>query len=300
MIEDSVIIGAGPAGLSAALQLTRHGISPIVLEAETPGGLLWNANIVENYLGFPEGIPGPALADRFVSHAVSAGVRIVRKKVETLSRENHLFQITTHENVITSRTIIIASGTKPKKLTSIEVNYAAEKKIFYEIKSLLHNEDRHFVIIGAGDAAFDYALNLGRKNTVTILNRSKVSKSLPLLRRRVADAGITYCPNTSILEISESEEGQVRVRCKRLGKPIVFKAHYVVAAIGRDPQKDFISPSLMDRLGELQERDLLLLAGDVKNGMFRQASIAAGDGVLAGMLTYRKLQTARETNENYR
>ncbi|MBP1749709.1 MAG: FAD-dependent pyridine nucleotide-disulfide oxidoreductase [Deltaproteobacteria bacterium] len=299
MIEDSVIIGAGPAGLSAALQLMRHGISPLVLEAESPGGLLRNAGIVENYPGFPESIPGPTLADRFVRQALAAGLSIVKKKVDVLRRENKLFQITTEGNVLFSRTVIIASGTKPKQLTGIEVNDAAKKKIFYEIKSLLHNEGRHFVIVGAGDAAFDYALNLSRKNMVTILNRSSVVKSLPLLQKRAVAAGITYYPNTSIREISGAADGQVRIKCADLGKPIALKAHYVVGAIGRDPQTDFIPHSVLDRLGDLQKRGLLRMAGDVKNGMFRQTAIAVGDGILAGMLTYRTLQAVREKHEDH-
>jgi thioredoxin reductase (NADPH) len=298
MIEDSVIIGAGPAGLSAALQLRRHGISPLVLEAESPGGLLRNAGIVENYPGFPESIPGPVLADRFVRQALSAGFNIVKRKVDVLHEDNNLFHITADGNILFSRTVIIASGTKPKELTGIKIDDAAEKKIFYEIKSLLHNEGRHFVIVGAGDAAFDYALNLSRKNTVTILNRGSVVKSLPLLQKRAGDAGITYSPNTTILEISGAADGQVLIKCAGSRKPIALQAHHVIGAVGRDPQMDFISRSLMDRLGELQKSGRLHMAGDVKNGMFRQTAIAAGDGILAGMLTYRTLQAAREKHED--
>lgn len=292
MIEDAVIIGAGPAGLAAALQLTRHGVTPVVFESGCAGGLLRNANLVENYPGFPEGIAGNELADRFVKQALLAGVKIVEEKVTALCREKDLFHIMTDKGILLSRTAVITSGTKPRTPTGIAINDSCREKVVYEISSMLHFENRHFLIVGAGDAAFDYGLSLCRKNTVTILNRGTVFKCLPLLKARAAVlSAITCRTNASVSEISPAEEGRLLVKGLLSGKPVTIQTDYVVVAIGRDPQTDFISPSLLNRLGELEDHGILHMAGDVRNGMFRQTAIAVGNGILAGM---RVCNTLRE------
>lgn len=290
MVEDAVVIGAGPAGLSAALQLTRHGIMPLVFESGRAGGLLRNAGLVENYPGFPGGISGSDLADRFVRQALSAGVRIVEDEVTALRREGGMFQVVTNSETRLSRSAVVASGTKPIKLTGIAVGEPCEEKVIYEISSLLHTEGRHFAIVGAGDAAFDYALNLCRKNDVTVLNRSDKVKCLPLLRERAAACGINYLPNAILKEISAAADGRLLLKASLSGRPILLQADYVVGAAGRDPQTDFMSESLLDRFGELEKRGLLHMAGDVRNGMLRQTAIAAGNGIMTGMLIYGALR----------
>ena len=233
-----------------------------------------------------DGIPGPELADRFMAQALLAGIKIVEKKVTALQWENGLFRIRTNKRTLFSRTVIVASGTTPKKLPGIKPRGSAKEKLIYEIGPLLNIDGKHVAIAGGGDAAFDYALNLSKKNSVVILNRSDMTKCLPLLKERAANvAAITCFPNASIRAISGTQDGRLMVKGLYSGQPLVFLADYVLGAIGRDPRTDFFAdPSIANQLEELQKRGLLCLAGDVKNGAFRQTAIAAGDGVRAGML----------------
>ncbi len=112
-----VIIGAGPAGLAAAMQLKRQGIDPLVLERKLVGGLLLNANLVENYPGFVEGISGPELVSLFKDQAERLGVVIENEEVITASFEANHFRIVTNKRILKSQLLIAGSGTKPKKIT---------------------------------------------------------------------------------------------------------------------------------------------------------------------------------------
>jgi thioredoxin reductase (NADPH) len=175
------IIGGGPAGLAAALQLTRYEIPTLLFEHDRLGGLLWNANLVENYPGFPEGITGPALVKIMIDQAVSGRVKIIQQEVLNLSFNGDHFQVMTSNRVYLSHSIVIATGTKPKTLRDLTIPEALHQKVYYEIYPLLSLVGKQIMIVGGGDAAFDYALNLGKENYVIIVNRSTQVKCLPLL-----------------------------------------------------------------------------------------------------------------------
>ena len=150
-----VIIGAGPAGLSTAIQLKRYDIEPTLLEKEEIGGLLRNANLVENYPGFPSGVPGPELVKLFKKQLENAQIKVYFEKVLELDYKNGLFSIKTNQKKITCRIVVIASGTKPRKLSNLDLPTEIENHIFYEIYPLTQVTNKKIAIIGAGDAAFD-------------------------------------------------------------------------------------------------------------------------------------------------
>ena len=188
-----VIIGAGPAGISTAIQLKRYGVEPTLLEKKEIGGLLKNANLVENYPGFPSGVPGPELVKLFKKQLENIQIKVHFEKVLELDYKNGLFSIKTNQKKITCRIIVIASGTKPRKLSYPDLPAKIENHIFYEIYPLTQVENKKIAIIGAGDAAFDYALNLSKQNKVTILNRGEEVKCLPLLWKRAMETkNISY------------------------------------------------------------------------------------------------------------
>ena len=289
MVDEVLIIGAGPAGLAAALQLGRYQITPRIFEASRPGGLLWNANRVENYPGFLDGIPGPDLARAFLTQA--ADIPLTRAAVLELTWKDNLFHARTRNGNYPGKVVVIASGTKPRPLTGFSIPEELHARVFYEIVELLEVQGKTIVIVGSGDAAFDYALNLARKNSVIILNRNTQVKCLPLLWERAQTCqNIHYRPGTAILKLAGSSEGGMAVECSSPQGTADFRADYLVGAVGREPQLDFVSASLLERSAELERMGILHMIGDVKNGIFRQTAVAVGDGIRAGMRIHQVMQ----------
>ncbi len=274
------IIGAGPAGIATSIQLKRMGYEPQLFEKDLVGGLLWNANLVENYPGFPNGISGPKLIKLMINQLEQLKIEIKYSQINTLSFDGDYFQLITNEENIVSDFVVIASGTKPK---SIDVNIAESvgRMIHQDIRKILDINGKHIVIIGAGDAAFDHALHLSKKNQVSIINRGVNIRSLQLLvDRAFLNKKIEYLNNIEIedIDLSAPESGKIlKVQCNSLEKgKFSVECDEVVFAIGRDPQLDFIK--------QIIKNERCLLVGDVKNDLFRQATIAIGDGIKAAMI----------------
>ncbi len=284
--EDVVIIGAGPAGMATALQLRRYGIEPLLLEKNHTGGLLLNAHLVENYPGFPEGIGGPQLVQLFEAQLERARQKVTCEEVLELDYVNN-FTVKTSLRLLHSRFVVIASGTRPKK---VSFSGEAPDRVLYEITSIVGVAGQKIVIVGAGDAAFDYALNLSRQNEVTILNKSQKVKCLPLLQKRAREsARIEYRESTTVDSVRSAGNGLV-LSCRSPEGQWELGADYAIFAIGRMPELGYIAPSLKDRAPALEESRLLYRVGDVKNDIYRQTSIAVGDGVRAAMMIYRRLK----------
>lgn len=282
--EDVTIIGAGPAGSAAAIQLKRHGITPVVLERDSIGGLLRNANLVENYPGFPEGIPGLELAHLFEEQIKRFSLEIRREEVVSVGFEEGVFLVETTVARFQTRIIVAATGTKPRRFDDLEIHSELEDKVFYEVYPLLGERGKEAAIVGAGDAAFDYALNLSRKNRVTILNRTKALKCLPLLWERARDnSNIEYLENTEIKKLRKESGKAMTLECTGANGLFELEVDYLIGAIGREPNLDFLSSAVTGQIEGLRSQGILFLIGDVKNEIYRQTSIAVGDGVMAAM-----------------
>ena len=282
--DEVVIIGAGPAGMTAAIQLKRYGIPFVLLEKERIGGLLWNANLVENFPGFPAGVSGPKLVGLISKQMERIGVNVTFDSVSHLSWKGERFLVATSQASFCPRYVIVASGTKPRPLP-LTIPQDAQERVFSDVYHLLKVYEKHIVIIGAGDAAFDYALNMTKnRNSVTILNRTEQVKCLGLLWERTkAEPSISYRAETPVSGVAlDKTAGRLEVQ---LDAGEVIKTDYLLFAIGRLPQIDFLSTELTNK-----EVKGLYFVGDVKNGLYRQAAIAAGDGLRAAMDIYFKLE----------
>jgi thioredoxin reductase len=284
--EEVVIVGAGPAGMTAAIQLTRYGIPFILLEKERVGGLLWNANLVENYPGFPAGVSGPKLVRLIEKQMERIGVTVTFDPVSQIGLDAKMgICVKTLNAEYWPQYVIVASGTKPVSIP-IAIPDAARNRVFSDVYHLLAESDKKIVIIGAGDAAFDYALNLTKnRNSVTILNRGGDVKCLGLLwRRAMVDPGIEYRAETLVSKVdfdeippgsAEETAGKLIVQTEA-GEALI--ADYLLFAIGRIPQVNFLHDEFINN-----PLENVYLVGDVKNGLYRQAAIAAGDGLRAAM-----------------
>jgi len=284
-IHDVAVIGCGPAGIATAVQLRRAGIKPLVFEAERIGGLLNNAFLVENYPGFPHGISGVLLVKKFKEHLTAWHIPVIMNRVVRIVEQKRLFVLHA-DKTYRSRFVVYAAGTRPRTLA--KACDGAKQYIAYDVINLRAVRNKHIVIIGAGDAAFDYALGLGQHNQVTILNRSRTRKGLPLLFTRLQHGmykkNVRYRARTSAAAIKRdvaAKRFNLVVTTRTGAKTQDIPCHYVLAALGREPQLESLSTRLTRMHPGSGAR--FFFAGDVKNADARQTAIAVGDGIKVAM-----------------
>jgi thioredoxin reductase (NADPH) len=281
------IIGAGPAGIAAAIQLKRSGIGFLLLEKNRAGGLLNEANLVENFPGVPNGLAGTTLTARLRRQLSAAGIKIEKDNVRRLGYHNGLFMIQTEKQAIAAGKIILACGTLPLPPGPPLDLFQSKDRVFNSVLPLLKSKQKIIAVIGGGDAAFDYTLNLARKNKVHILFRSKEPVCLPILFNRCRQH-----PNIIIHENSQLTDAATGVKNKEIilktlnpcsGQKDEIVCHLILTAIGRTPALHFLDPDLLATAAKLASQKKIFLVGDVSNGLFRQAAIAAADGLRAAM-----------------
>lgn len=290
-IKDVVIIGAGPAGIATAIQLKRCNIEPLLLEQAEIGGLLRNANLVENYPGFPAGISGLNLVDLFKKQLKNTGIKVNFEKVLELEYRDKVFFIKTNHRMLTSTTTVIATGTKHRKISFPLISDNIKDRIFYEIYPIREIKNKEIAIIGAGDAAFDYALNLSKKNEVIILNRSRHAKCIPVLKERcMKSENISYLHNASVRGIN-NEDNKLLLTYSHSDSQNENQIYtdYVVIAIGRESCLDFLGSEIKKYFENLIKTNRLYLVGDIKNEIYRQTAICVGDGIKTAMKIYRNI-----------
>lgn len=247
----AVIIGAGPAGIAAAVQLRRAGVSFVIIEKNEIGGLLLNANLVENYPGLPP-MSGVELVNRFKENLRALGIEVVRDTALAVSKDGDTFTVKCSKNTYACANVIMATGTKPKI-------FSDDPNVIYEVYPIRNVQGKTITIIGGGDAAFDYALNLAKNNRVKIVFRSLEPKCLPLLHERALKE-----PNIEIVPGHTTTDEHM-------------SADIILAAIGREP-------NIFDH--SLENRNLtgLYYAGDIKNGQMRYVATAVADGITAAQM----------------
>jgi thioredoxin reductase len=287
MVRDVVIVGAGPAGISAAVYLQRIGHRPLVLEKDQVGGLLLNANLVENYPGFPEGIGGTELVTLFSDHLERQGVEVKHSEVNGVRVEKDHFIVTTSDGDTEARIVLIAIGTKPKEAGIPGERELKGSRLFYEVREIPEKQGKDLVIIGGGDVAFDYALNLSKSaKNIDIVCRSRSPSCISLLEKRVGDTpNITFHNKTSSDSLSEAD-GRVKLSCTTPEGEKNFDADYALIACGRESRwLDVKGLESVSSIGNMTRTTVpgLFVAGDVKQGDHRQVGIAVGDGVQAAM-----------------
>lgn len=277
------VIGAGPAGMAAALQLKRMGVPALLLERDAPGGLLRNAALVENYLGFPRGIDGPALVRHFKDQLRAHRVSIRREEVRRVAFKDGRFRLETGRATHAVPFLIVASGTRPLPFDGCAVPGPAHARCHHEVWPLRRLRGKHIIIVGGGDAALDHALALAPRNRVTLLMRGADPRGLALLWERARkEEAITLSPRTRLTAVRVKGRG-LALAGMREGRPIELEADRLLFAVGREPRLDFLAASVTRHLPELTARGRLHLIGDVINGRYRQTAMATGDGIRAAM-----------------
>ncbi|MDI6708810.1 MAG: NAD(P)/FAD-dependent oxidoreductase [Candidatus Thermoplasmatota archaeon] len=281
MIYYVVVIGAGPAGLASSIQLKRFGLEPLVLERRAIGGLASNANLIENYLGFPKGIGGKRLVKLFEEQIKKLDIEVMKEEVKKLKVSGKLITIITEKNRFLARSVVLATGTIPKAANIKNEKELAGKRIFYEVAELPPLKKRmRLAIIGSGDAAFDYALNLSAKvSKVDILFRKAVPKALKLLVDRAKKVeNIIIHSNTKPLSF-EITNNKLAINCITDGKVNIFNCDYAIIAVGRVANLEILDSEM--KFENRAEKSGIFFAGDIKRVSLRQVGIAVGDGLIA-------------------
>jgi thioredoxin reductase len=291
------IIGAGPAGLAAAMYLQRAELYPKVLEKDRLGGLLRNAYKIENYPGFPDGVKGTVLADLFVEQFHRLGLSVTHSVVKLVDSYKNFFFIETNRGRIISSAVIIAAGTIPRILEIPGSASIIGTRLFYEpqLLPLKENEKKkQILVIGGGDIAFDYTLTLlSWGHEVIIISRSKPT-CLPFLYSLVNKTKtiiLTRCIPEEVIVYPNN----LHLRCRENNKYLELSADFILIACGREPNTTFLNPNLkkcFDNISDILNTSIpgLYFAGDIIRGANRQVGIAVGDGIHAAMLVERFLR----------
>ncbi len=293
---DTIIVGAGPAGISAAVFLKRAGIKFKIFERKRTGGLLHNAHLVENYPGF-DGLPGKKLVEEMEGQLARWDIEVEMAEVTDIERNDVGFRVRLEDpepKELDARTVIIATGTIPLKLDLDGSDIIEGKHLFYEIADLPDNiSGKEVVVIGGGDAAFDYALNLSEKGaSVRIAMRSDKPRCLPLLYERAEnDPSIQIYQDCNPASF-EMHGGRLVIKCPHMQ----IKADIVLVAIGRRPSDELIVPLQRDTGANALPG--LYIAGDVQQGSYRQMGIAVGDGIKAAMGIMKFLESISDNQED--
>src|SRR6185503_4305767 len=211
--RDTVILGSGCAGLTAAIYAARSNLKPLVLEGHEPGGQLSITTLVENFPGWPEGVQGPELIENMKKQAVRFGAELRMAHLVSADLTKHPFELNLGSEIIHTRTLIIASGASARWL-----NLPSEQALIGHGVSSCATCDGFFAsgkeiaVIGGGDSAMEEALFLTRFATkVTIINRSENFRaSRIMLERAMAHAKIQFMSSTVVEEVLGVEEKDVR------------------------------------------------------------------------------------------
>jgi thioredoxin reductase (NADPH) len=273
---DIAVVGAGPAGLMAAMQAKRLGVRIALLEKNRPGGQALAAHLVENFPGVAPGISGKDLIQRFIDQVKSCGIEIRHEAVVSISKSGDSFALRTDEGELHARAVIVASGLTPRRL---EVPGEAElsgKYIFsYEDVDSLPCRGKTALVIGSGDAAFDQALSLSKfASRVSIAMRSGHPKCLPMLLSRARLAGIEILAGHDVRAF-RSSGGRLSVEFSSGRRMEVDLAD---VCIGKEKGLDFIDKNLLG-----SDVPGLFFAGDCKRDGSRHISMACGDGIAAAV-----------------
>lgn len=287
MLADILIIGAGPAGMAAALQLKRTGFKPLLVEKNRIGGALLNAGWVENYPGFPDGITGKELVELFEHHICKIGIKVHHINIEYLQRKGNYLYAKTSSGNIKSKYAVIAAGCVPVHIGIPGEEDNSGKTVFYELRDVPITVGEKACVIGGGDAAFDYALSLAdRRIQVNLLMRSNKPRCLKLLADRVKKCRqIRVIPGVEPLSFQKTEGGILLDLHGDTAKEM--QTDFVIIAVGRQPNLSFLSPDL-SKISKWNCSPLFF-AGDVINGDLRQVGIAVGDGIKCAMEIARML-----------
>ena len=304
---DVVIVGAGPAGLTAAIYAAREGLDTLVIEKGAPGGQAGITQIIDNYPGFDEGIAGEEFAQRLAKQARRFGAEILQAQEVTMLRSNGRYRevLTADGTCYAGSAVLIATGASYRRmdvpgeadLIGVNVHFCATcDGAFYQGKGVL--------VVGGGNSAFEEGLFLTKfASHITIASHGPEFTASSILQEAVAKRNdMTTITNHAVQEFVVAKDGKlaaVKVLDKESGEVEEWHPDGVFVFIGVEPTSGFLPPEIeRDRRGFVTTDQMMqtslkgfFAAGDVRAGATAQAASAAGEGAAVALMMRDYLRT---------
>ena len=301
---DVIIIGGGPAGLTAGIYLTRGGYRVLLLEKDAFGGQLKNIEWIENYPGFAEGIAGPQLASQMINQAIRFGVQLELAEVVGIESFSSTRLVNCADGKgYTCAAVVVAGGARPKKL-------GVPGEDMFQNKGVIHCAlcdggqfvDRVVAVCGGGDTGVTEALYMAKLASKVVLFEAmpELTASAILKERALKEPKLEVRCNEKVLQIIGDEKVKaVEVAQTVTDKKETLRVDGVLVHVGIEPNTEYLDGTVpLDEAGEIMVNNKLeteipsiVAAGDIRSGSPWQVAAAVGDGTIAAITIQRFLQT---------
>ncbi len=294
-MENLIIIGSGPAGWTAGIYAGRAQLSPLLITGGAPGGQMALTSEIENYPGFPQGLSGQELTQLMQQQAERFGTRVQMDEVTAIELSNHPFKVTTYGDEYETKSLIIVTGTSPRKLgVPGEAEFRGRGISYCATCDGFFYQDRQVVVVGGGDSALEEAIFLTKfaRQVHAVHRRNRLRAEKVFQERAFRNEKIEFVWDSVVTEIlGEGKVAGVRLKNVKTEEESTLETDGVFIYVGVIPNTGFLGGQL-----ELDDRGYIVTnrqchtsmpgvfaAGDVQERVLKQVSTAVGSGAMAAM-----------------